>query len=59
LNPVIFFSVRGGEDHRRWFLVNMAKAFAPIFAALTGAFSTPPLMLTWAPMYFTVSSLWS
>jgi hypothetical protein len=52
LNPEIFSSLRGGDVQRRWFRVNMAKAVAPIFLALTGAFSTPPLMLTWAPMYF-------
>ena len=38
--------------HWRWFLVNSAKALAPIFFALSGAFSTPPEALTWAPIYF-------
>ncbi len=33
-------------------LVNIAKQVAPIFRALTGAFSTPPAALTWAPIYF-------
>ena len=32
--------------------VKRAKAFAPIASAFTGAFSTPPEALTWAPTYF-------
>lgn len=31
-----------GATHWRWFLVNSAKALAPIAAAFIGAFSTPP-----------------
>jgi hypothetical protein len=45
-------SLSGLATHWRWFLVNSAKAVAPISAALSGAFSTPPEALTWAPMYF-------
>ena len=44
--------VRGFATHWRWFLVNRAKAFAPISWALTGANSTPPPADTCAPINF-------
>ena len=44
-------SASGLATHWRWFLVNSAKALAPISAAFSGAFSTPPEALTWAPTY--------
>ena len=37
-------------EKNQW--VNIAKAVAPMALALTGAFSTPPAMLTCAPMNF-------
>ena len=49
----------GGDFHCRWFLVNMAKAFAPIAAAFKGAFSTPPEIDTCAPIYFMILILCS
>jgi hypothetical protein len=48
-------SASGLAVHCRWFLVNRAKAVAPIFIAFNGAFSTPPAALTWAPIYFIFS----
>ena len=48
-------SVSGGPSHRRWFLVNRAKASAPISWARKGAFSTPPAALTWAPKRFVLT----
>jgi hypothetical protein len=37
--------------------VKSANAFAPIFAAWSGAFSMPPAILTCAPMRFMVSRM--
>jgi hypothetical protein len=48
----ILSRVRGFAFHCRWFFVNRAKALAPMAAAFTGAFSTPPEALTCAPINF-------
>ena len=45
-------ALSAGACHWRWFLVNNAKAFAPISTARNTAFSTPPEALTCAPIYF-------
>ena len=54
----MLFVVSGAATHWRWFLVKKAKAFAPISWAFSGAFSTPPAALTWAPTYFIYTAVY-